>query len=285
MPNTIQAVHLEISKLKNLPPLPEESVKILSAINNPDIDLDKLIKALSTSPIIVARLLGLANSAFFGYAGKVTNLRSAIKVLGLKLVKSISLSLLLNMSLDSTKCRNFDSQKFWQKAILTAVVAQNIAQIKEIPGVEPQTLYTAGLLLHIGLLTAVYIYPAEMDTLLLLETKGEGSLDELMPQFHGIDQYQLGAYLLDCWNLPVSYLNIIKNYPNSGYSEEHLPVIIVLRISSIIVNMIFDNTTEVSDENIQLLHSIDMSVDELQGIKTDILEKMDDVYSLVQVLV
>lgn len=109
-----QLMQLDISKLKNLPPLPEESGRILTALNDPYIELDKLVSLLSTSPILVGRLLGLANSAYFGYPGTVTNLKVAIiNVLGLKLVKNLSLSILLGTALDSSRCVHFESERFF----------------------------------------------------------------------------------------------------------------------------------------------------------------------------
>jgi len=282
---TPQAIHLEISKLKNLPPLPEESDQILKAINDPDIELDKLVIVLSTSPIIVARLLGLANSAFFGYAGKVTNLRSAIvKVLGLKLVKNLSLSLLLNMSLDSTKCRNFNTEQFWYEALLTAVSAQKVSFTLSNKALTPTFMYTAGLMLQIGLLTAVYIYPEEMDDLLLLEKDSDASLSELMVQYHGIDQYQLGAFLLERWKLPLVYQNILTNYNNSHYIGDELLAIGILKVSSIIVRMIVNNETDFSAEDTRLLQRIQISVEELLAIKKEVFEEMDDLCSLVQMM-
>jgi hypothetical protein len=57
----------------------------------------------------VGRLLGLANSAYFGCTTEITDLRVAIiRVLGLNLVRSLTIGVLLNMELDTRKCSQFN---------------------------------------------------------------------------------------------------------------------------------------------------------------------------------
>lgn len=125
------AVQIQINKLKNLPALPEASVKILEAINDPEISIEKLANVLSLSPGLVARLLGLANSAYFGQTRPIKDLRTAIvQVLGLQLVKSLTVGIVLNVQIDTSQCKNFDSKSFWLHSLLTAMAAQKITRGK-----------------------------------------------------------------------------------------------------------------------------------------------------------
>ena len=55
MMNKENDILLEISKIKNLPPLPESSIRIISAVNDPDIPVDALVDVLALSPVLVAR--------------------------------------------------------------------------------------------------------------------------------------------------------------------------------------------------------------------------------------
>jgi HD-like signal output (HDOD) protein len=283
----IEIKQLDISKLKNLPALPEESGNILAAINDPDIELEDLVRIISSSPILVARLLGLANSAYFGYAGKVTDLRVAvINVLGLKLVKSLSLSVLLNMTLDSSKCCHFDAERFWHNALLTAICAQKIAKLLKRKDLDPASLYTAGILLDIGLLAAVYVYPDAMDRLLIQVSKGSESLSELMTHYYATDQYMIGGYLLRSWQLPVAFQQITNNYLDGNYSGDELPAIVLLKISSLLVKMINENAEAFPEQGItELLQFLDLSQVQLLGVKNEVSMQMEDFRVLVQTLV
>ncbi|SHE23240.1 HDOD domain-containing protein [methanotrophic endosymbiont of Bathymodiolus puteoserpentis (Logatchev)] len=280
-----QLMQLDISKLKNLPPLPEESGRILTALNDPDIELDKLVSLLSTSPILVGRLLGLANSAYFGYPGTVTNLKVAIiNVLGLKLVKNLSLSILLGTALDSSRCVHFESERFWLNTLLTAVSAQKLAMLLRQESLEPSLAYTSGILLHIGLLAAVHVYPKQMEQLLLLEEKGEFTLDKLMVQGYAIDQYQVGGYLLERWQLPMIFRNTIKHYTDTHYQGEALLMINLLRLVNVLLIMIRHNEEQIPREGLDLMKILEVKESEMLAIKVELSEKMDDLNALVKTM-
>ncbi len=278
---------LDIAKLKNLPALPEESSHILAAINDPDIELDNLVRIISSSPILVARLLALANSAYFGYAGKITDLRIAvINVLGLKLVKSLSLSVLLNITLDSSQCHQFNAERFWHNALLTAVCAQKIAQLLKRQDLDPALLYTAGILLDIGLLAAVCVYPTAMNSLFLQEQKTSEPLGKLMAHHYATDQYIIGGYLLRSWQLPIAFQQITNHYLDTDYSGDELPAIVLLKIASLLVKMINENCDAVIDPNmIDLLAFLELKPTQLLSIKTEVALQMDDFKLLVQTLI
>lgn len=68
---TQEQTRQEIQQQKELPTLSPNIEEILQACKDPDIDHLKLSQILEESPTITARLLGLANSAFFGQQGRV----------------------------------------------------------------------------------------------------------------------------------------------------------------------------------------------------------------------
>ncbi len=281
--SSTQLMQLEISKLKNLPPLPEESARILTALNDPDIELEKLVDLLSTSPILVGRLLGLANSAYFGYPGTVTSLKVAIiNVLGLKLVKSLSLSVLLGTALDSRRCSHFEPERFWLNTLLTAVSTQKLAMLIKQESLDPSLAYTSGILLHIGLLAAVHVYPEQMEQLLLLEKKDEFTLDELMVQGYAIDQYQVGGYLLERWKLPDVFQQVVKHYMDADYQGEVLPMISLLKLANVLVRMMRHDDEAISREGLALMQTLGIKKSGILSIKVEISEKMDDLNALVK---
>jgi HD-like signal output (HDOD) protein len=282
-----QLMQLEISKLKSLPPLPGESASILTALNDPDIELEELVDLLSTSPILVGRLLGLANSAYFGYPGTVTNLKVAIiNVLGLKLVKSLSLSILLGTALGSRRCRHFEPERFWLNTLLTAVSAQEIAiLLKQEPLLEPSLAYTSGILLHIGLLAAVHVYPEQMEQLLRLEKKDGLTLGELMVQYYTIDQYEMGGYLLERWGLPDVFQQVVKHYMDADYQGEVLPMISLLKLASVLVRMMRHDKEEMPSEGLDLMQALAIKESEILSIKVDLCERMDDLNALVKTMI
>jgi len=275
---------LDIAKLKNLPVMPEENQRILMAINDEDIDLDELSDILMTSPILMTRLIGLANSAYFGYAGKVTDLRVAVvNVLGLKLVKSLSLSILVGLTFNRAACKRFDSQRFWRDALLTAICAQTLVKAAKLKNLDANTAYTAGMVLHIGMLAVVFLYPEEVADLFNLAEQQEFNLDQLMME-QAIDQYQLGGYLLERWKLPALYSDVIEEYRLDTVDYADAELHSLLKVASLLRRVVRDEQESLSAEESAILKLLPIKEKQFFSIKEKLAEKMDDLNMLVQAM-
>ncbi len=94
---TVSSVRLEIQKIDCLPPIPSVAQEILIASNDDTTDMNDVAKIIKRDPALVARIIGMANSAFFDFGRNVITIEQAIIiVLGLDLVKSFALSLAMS---------------------------------------------------------------------------------------------------------------------------------------------------------------------------------------------
>ncbi len=273
-----KGTRFQINKIKNLPPLPEASVRILSAVNDPGISVDALVSVISLSPVLVARLLGLANSSYFGWAGHIEDLGEAIvKVLGLNLVKSLSLSIVLNLELDASKCKLFDSNLFWNNALLTALIAQKLALFIKAPLPPFSVIYTSGLLLNIGVLAAIHISPAILNEVFSKTEEGKSSVSEQMHLSFGITQYEMGGMLLERWKLPEVYQTAVKQFQQADYEGEEKVLLDLLYLSHGLAKLI------VSDEKIDsavysdVLNRFSLSARFLDNIISDVIESKEKI--------
>ncbi|MCK9604987.1 MAG: HDOD domain-containing protein [Methylomonas sp.] len=245
------SIESRINKLKNLPALPEASVKILEAVNDPDVEIETLVKVISLSPALVARLLGLANSAFFGQLNQIDDLHTAIvRVLGLQLVKSLSLGILLNVQLDPKHCKGFDSQSFWMHSLITAITAQKLANQHRWQNVSPANAYTCGLLLHIGILVAAYLFPEELDGILCQDSNNYFHIEAEIEKRFGQSHYQMGYILLKKWRLPEFYQSMLNQFNTNGLTENQTELNRCLHASQRICYSILDQDAEESDLNL-----------------------------------
>lgn len=248
---TRQSIESRINKLKNLPALPEASAKILEAVNDPDVEIERLVKLISLSPALVARLLGLANSAFFGQLNQIDDLHTAIvRVLGLQLVKSLSLGILLNVQLDPKQCKGFDSQSFWMHSLFTAVAAQKLVNTLGRQSVSPANAYTCGLLLHIGILVAAYVFPEEFNGILSQEPTGYFDVETEIQKRFGHSHYQLGYILLKKWRLPEFYQSMLNQFDCNGLPENQAELNRCLHASQRICYLILDQDADEKELNL-----------------------------------
>ncbi len=205
-----QALRLEIQKLKTLPPLPQNRQRILAAVNDPDVNIEWLGELLAECPSLTARLIGLANSAYFGRADKIHTLKEAIVHLGLNMVKSLTIAVLLSESLKPDQCPAFLTECYWLNALLNAHVSQQLAFASKNQAMpEPSVAYTAGLLMQIGMLALVCAQPDLMQEVLLEARQNATSIRQMLQDHFETDQYQIGKWLILRWQLPEIYANAV----------------------------------------------------------------------------
>jgi HD-like signal output (HDOD) protein len=274
-----EKIDLKISKIKNLPELSAASMKIIDAVNDPDISIDDLATVLSIAPVLVGRLLGLANSAYFGCTVEITDVRVAIiRVLGLNLVRSLTIGILLNLELDTRKCSQFDSERFWMNALLTATLSQQFSLLLHDKAVVPSTAYTAGLLLNIGLIVAIYLLPDESNLILLNAEENASSISTEMTCLLGKNQYELGGLLLEHWHLPVIYQTVLKEFENSAYAGGEKKMIALIQICFVLAKKILYDQNDELPQLVEQLEPFGLSASVVQPIIDKILVKKDNIH-------
>jgi HD-like signal output (HDOD) protein len=276
---------LQINRLKSLPALPAESLRIVAAINDPLLSTDKLANVLALSPSLVARLLGLANSAYFGQSRQVLDLPTAVyQVLGLDLVKSLALGIILNVHFNAQKCPAFDAKYFWLRSLFTAVAAQRLAAANKRHRYTPATIYTSGLLQYIGVLVLAYIMPEELDTIIKDSKKQGVSLDSEIKRHLGKSHRYVGYYLLNKWQLPEIYAFILKFYLDADYKGEERELIDLLRVAQRISALLLDKPDFELDEVLVLAEQLAISRDSISGVIDYLIDHRENIQSLADII-
>ena len=73
-----------------LPTLPEVALKVRSAADDPDINLNQMSDIIGQDPALSVGMLKVANSAILGRAVKVESVNQAVTRIGLRQIKSIA---------------------------------------------------------------------------------------------------------------------------------------------------------------------------------------------------
>jgi HD-like signal output (HDOD) protein len=275
---------LLITRIKNLPPLPEGSMRIINAVNDPDIGIDELVAVISLSPSLVARLLGLANSSYFGRTTPIIDLRVAIiQVLGFNLVKSLALSIAMNVEFDFTQCPDFNAVHFWRFGLTRALLAQKLASRNQDESLAASIVYTSALLMDIGVQAAVYVLPEQINGFFAeCQLKGV-CINQKMLDKYGISFYQLGYLLLVRWQLPEIYALALK-YLSQPTDQEDRPVLVsLLRLSQQITQDLF--TEEIAFEQYQQeLDFFGWTGDSFESVIREMEERKDEIQELATII-
>jgi hypothetical protein len=76
----------------NLPTLPTVVAKMIELIDDPKSSARSLSRLVKTDQVLTARILKLANSAYYGFPNPICSINLAIVVLGFETIKNLGLS-------------------------------------------------------------------------------------------------------------------------------------------------------------------------------------------------
>jgi HD-like signal output (HDOD) protein len=208
-----------VSEISALISLPEIYLKIRELMDDPDSCLDDFAVVVNTDPGLVATVLKIVNSAFFGFAGQIDNINRALNLIGIGQLHDLVLSL---SAVDSLDLPN-DLEKlsiFWQRSIYCGVLSRLLAKKLNLPDAE--SLFVIGLLHEIGRLILFQKYPEESRLAVHQAQSGNISLTEVEKTVFGTDYGQIGQALMVEWKLPTKFNCIIGNHLQPSKATEYL---------------------------------------------------------------
>lgn len=231
-----------IRDIRKIPAPPKQFGEILQIIGDDQANLMLLVDLIEYSPTVVARLLQVANSAFFGQRRPIDNVREAvIRVLGLSLTRSLTLAFFLTDRLNTKIVPNFDPHRHWFSAIVTAKLAHEMGPSLR-PKIELSALYTTGLLHNIGLLALVQSFPKQMNAI-LNNNNNNIPLAKKTQDFFRVDHYQAGALLVKSWKLPKNISEPIALLRNIHYTGRNSQVANLIRLSAELATIFYEKDT------------------------------------------
>lgn len=280
----ISSMRLEIQKIDHLPAMPSIAQEILIAANDDSSGLDDIAKIIKKDPALTAKIIGMSNSAFFGFGRKVTTLELAIiNVLGLDLVKGFALSLAMSSVFNPDKCQQFDLKKYWSSAFITAELASGFANLIDTDqDLDPNQLYLYGLLHNIGILVLVDRFPNIMSELFTtaLENR-EKRLIEYEKETIDFNHHEAGAWLGHKWKLPFEIIDTIEHHHNLKYQDRNADIVILIGLCSRISRQWILNTNYDPMQELDAFKSLKIDRDELEKYITKSHKKLDNINQLV----
>ncbi len=226
---------LTVHGIQDLPAISPMSTKLLGVIGDDNIGISQLADIIRQDASLSARIIGLANSAYFGQRDPITSVEDAIfKALGLRLTQNMALGIALSGPFNSrVNCAAFDIHSFWLKAVLTANLAQGLCRlVRSDLKVDIDMGYLAGLLHGFGLLPLVYLLPEQMNSYFTRRLSGHEHLREILRKELGTDQYEVGAWLAMNWQIPPVIVDVIAHHVEADYDGEHTLLVMLIRYCS-----------------------------------------------------
>jgi putative nucleotidyltransferase with HDIG domain/predicted Zn finger-like uncharacterized protein len=215
-----------IRNLKELPPMPQIVFKAHEIMDDPNSNTKQVADLIETDQAIAAKVLRMANSAYYGMSGKVSSIQHASAVLGYKALGEL-ITLAGTSSLLGSRLYGYDmdSGALWRHSIAVAFASKSIARRKK-PSLENDA-FSAGLIHDVGKL--ILDRPVLNRKKLFDEYMGTGDRTFLSAEkkILGFDHAEIGHEVCKHWKIPESLALAIRHHhqPDSASGESLAAVV------------------------------------------------------------
>ena len=237
--------------------------------NSPEVERE-VIFIISYDPALTFNTLRMANSAYYGLARKISDIREAISVIGFSdlaeyLLKPATKAYLPLLSY-------YDWRELWFHSLAAAITAEYIARFIDFD--TPKEAFTAALIHDIGKIVEFLSYPEVFREVIGKSNQEWKPFFEIEREITGIDHAFLGGFLARMWRFPYEYIKSIElhhdsNVPHEFYGKKTVIVSTIVMLSNEITKYYGFSTPGASFYNLE-----NEKLMEFLGLKKDFIEEI-----------
>lgn len=206
-----------VAQATHMVSMPAVYFRVRELVADPDSSLADLAAILATDPALSARLLRLANSAFFGLGARIDKVSRAVSMLGMMQVHDLVLATSVTQTFSRLPSQVMDMPRFWRRSVHCGVLARQLSSACNV--LDGERLFVAGLLHDLGHLLMYQQVPE------LAQAAARQAAREGIPLFRvergllGFDYAQAGAALMRAWNMPEGLRESTEFHPEPARAE------------------------------------------------------------------
>lgn len=182
---------------KEIPHIPKVVQELIVSFNDENTDIDTLSSKVSQDTALTAKVLRLANSAYYGLSREVVTANDAVLMLGFSALRTMVMASGLSSTFKAQD--GFDPKTFWEESFAIAELAKWIANYNK--GIDADIGFTCGMLHNIGSVMIRLNMPKEAKDIEEKLALG-GIRHEVEYAQLGFDYTEVGAELAKRWKFP-----------------------------------------------------------------------------------
>jgi HD-like signal output (HDOD) protein len=189
---------------------PETYIRLRRLVEQPDSTTAMMAEVIEHDPALAARVLKIANSAFFAMPHPIHAVLDAVNLVGIRELQQLVLATEVIRRFDAIPADLVDMGTYWRRSLRCAVLARQLASRRAQTGSEP--LFIAALLHGIGHLV-IYMRIPELGRKALLEHRHRQlPVHEAERAVMGFDYAAVGAALAAHWGLPEPLCSVLAHH-------------------------------------------------------------------------
>lgn len=179
-----------------LPPLPVVVQKLLERLSSDQANAKEVAELLAADVGLVAQIMKIVNSAYYGLPHPIRDVKHAVAYLGLGEIKRVALTVSVMEQMAPQDSGEFE--RFWRHSFHTALTAKTVAKTFA-RGIDPEELYVSALLHDVGKLVYMKFFPTHYREMADYCTRNSAMMTQAEERLGYPSHTLFGAVLCDRW--------------------------------------------------------------------------------------
>ena len=225
-----------LAQVEDIPTLPTTVAEVLRIVNTPECSAGRLSALILADPALSARVLRLANSAYYGFPRAVSSVLQAITLLGFATLRNVALSAAVFDLFRPTSGRTLDLEGLWRHSVAVAASSKLVA--RRIRYTPLEKAFTAGLLHDLGkLIIARYLHSSQERIMALVESESI-PIGDAEQRVLSVSHPAFGAWLAARWSFPPSLVDAIAFHHHPASAEDNLSLAAIVYLGDIVTRRV-----------------------------------------------
>jgi HD-like signal output (HDOD) protein len=211
-----------LASLDDMPAQRPVAARLVSMADDENVSAAQLAAVASHDATLTAKLMKLANSAFYGLSGRVRTVPQAVAVLGFTTVRSLAVAAAAGVDeVDAVP------DGFWPRSATTAVASSELSRLFSLPAPDS---FCLGLLAGIG---QALLYRSDRESYLHVLEAGTTRRKLFAAELkqYGTTHLRASAAALESWNFPAGMSTALYEVDASSPSQTSSSVASLLRVA------------------------------------------------------
>lgn len=189
-----------------LPTVSKVGQQLIVSLSDEEVSVAHIAALLALDPVLSARLLRLANSAYFRVPRTIDTVASALQILGLVMARNLVIGASMAAAFKLTP--GLDLKQFWRYTLYTSCASRWLACRADV---DADAVFTLGVLHGIGQLHMQAVMPYELAGLNWQTSVLDGERAQRELDLFGFHYGDVSAELAQVWNFPQSLVDALRH--------------------------------------------------------------------------
>ncbi len=181
--------------------------RLVDVLEDPRSGTHEVAAVVGQDTSLTARLLRLANSAYFSFNGPVGSVHQAVGLIGAVHIRDLALATSVTSHFQDVPPDLIHLEEFWRHSLAVGIGARTIAELRRESNLE--RFFVAGMLHDVGRLVLYVCAPEPAREILEHAERHEVLLYEAEIDLTGFDHGDVGGILMQTWNMPESLVECV----------------------------------------------------------------------------